>query len=82
MDMTPIYGCVADAQAANVSPKSDLWCLAQTAYQMWTGKTPKANPTSLPEDMPAVAVLRRCLERDPGARPTAREVLAALEAGD
>ena len=77
-DMTPIYGAVLDAHAHNVTPKSDLWCLAQTAYHMWTGKPPRSNPAILPEDMPCVDILRQCLLQEPDARPTARQVLAAL----
>lgn len=78
-DMTPIYGCVPDARSGEFSSKSDLYCLAQTAYHMWTGKAPSNNPASLPKDIPAVDMLQKCLMKDPAARPTATEVLQALE---
>ena len=78
MDMTPIFGCIVDGQAGSLSSKSDMWCLAQTAYTMWIGKTPPRNPVSIPSDMPLSSLMEQCLQRDPSTRPSAEDVFKAL----
>lgn len=74
---------------------SDMWCLAATVSHMAMGSKPFDGHTILdltraldrhqvpviPESLPSalVAVLRRCLNDKPSARPTAAEVLEVLE---
>jgi serine/threonine-protein kinase len=90
---TPMYMAPELAHGVkDAEPSSDLWSLGVVAYQLSCGKLPFVEPaviwagdggTKPRVDMerlsaPLRDLVERCLEVDPGRRPTAAEVVAAL----
>lgn len=81
--------------ARSAEPSSDMWSFGVIAYELVTGKsafdsppvldalagrpieTPRFRGSALPST--AAAILARCLDPDPSARPTAAQVAAALQ---
>lgn len=87
---TPEYMAPEQHTGLGLSPAADVWGLAQTLVESLTGDVaPAGLPTDrLPNDAwwrrrarlrPAyAALLRSCLDPDPGRRPTMRQVQVAL----
>jgi hypothetical protein len=91
---TPIYMAPELLHGGELVPSSDMWSFGVMACEVLTGKRPfDASPVelalagrmSMPPSVDASAlepatadILRRCLERAPGKRPTAAEVEAAV----
>jgi serine/threonine-protein kinase len=73
-------GYLAPEQAggAQVSAAADIYGLGVTLHQLATGAMPGSDaPQALPE--PVGGVVARCLDRDPGRRPTAEALSAMLD---
>ena len=74
----PLYHCKPDI-SSQLTPASDVWMVAQTCYQMWTGLEPTANPAQLPEDMPLYQTLLECLGYDAASRPSIDQLLNQIQ---
>jgi serine/threonine protein kinase len=87
---TPAYMSPEQLAGAAVTARSDLYALGLVLYEMFVGQHPygsglrEARPPAMRDVDPAVeAVVLRCLNADPGARPaTALAVAASLPGGD
>lgn len=91
---TPLYQSPEQLSGKEVTAKSDLYALGLVLYEIFTGKrafedtkrdTPPSKPSShLTNLNPTVeAIILKCLETNPAARPkSAIEVLARLPGGD
>ena len=75
----PRYHAKPDVEKLEMSPKSDMWMLAQTAIHMWTREGATCNPSPLPESIPLRELLQRCFSVNPASRPTAEEMLREIK---
>jgi hypothetical protein len=89
---TPAYMAPEQLRAERVGPATDLFAWASVIAFAATGRPPFEAPhmvavmhristgepdlTGVPADL--IPVLRRCLDKDPAARPTAQQTLALL----
>merc|ERR1711865_923406 len=74
----PQYHCKPDVMSQVLSPKSDMWMLAQMACHMWSGMQPATNPCRLSQDMPLRELLQKCLSDKKSERPSAASMLGAI----
>ena len=95
---TPAYMAPELARGAkDAQPSSDVWSFGVIAYELATAHHPFPEPPiyaaargadvsfpALPTTLPTwlAALIARCLAKDAAARPTAKELEAALAAGD
>jgi len=77
---SPMYHARPDVLAQSISPKSDMWMLAQTAIHMWNHKAATTNPSPVPEDIPLRHFLVSCLSSSPAERPDVTELLWHIKA--
>lgn len=89
---TPVYMAPEHFVGTPIGPAADVFAWASTMVYAATGKGPFTAPTlaaimnrvindeptigDLPE--PLAGLVRRCLDKDPSARPTSRDALLAL----
>ena len=74
----PHYHCRPDVRSQVLSPKSDMWMLAQMAWHMWKGEKPPTNPCRLSRNIPLRGFLKKCLSEKPGDRPSSASMLGAI----
>lgn len=93
---TPMYMAPEHFSSGSVGPPADVFAWASTMVYAATGQGPFTAPTvpaimhriltdtptagDLPE--PLAGLVARCLNKDPDARPTARDILLGLLAAD
>lgn len=75
---SPHYHCKPDVMKQILSPKSDMWMLAQMACHMWNGVQPPTNPCRLSQNIPLHELLQKCLSDKPDDRPSAASMLGAI----
>ena len=90
---TPAYAAPEQWRGDKTEPRTDIYSWAVMALEMLTGQLPFRGPseedfkeqhltaeppalTELPDSL--AALLRRCLAKQPAARPTAAEILGSL----
>jgi serine/threonine protein kinase len=75
---SPHYHCKPDVMSQMLTPKSDMWMLAQMACHMWTGMQPPTNPCRFSQNIPLHELLQKCLSDKPSDRPSAASMLGAI----
>merc|ERR1719502_275720 len=76
---SPLYHAIPDVWGNKFSIKSDVWSIAQIAYEMWTGTPPQSNPTDLPYDIPCRDILSKCLRWEASKRPSLSDIVMNIQ---